>query len=231
LAPLAYQQLKAALNHGEQREGIRRIVSRILQHFWFKCFGTMGFTLTFFAAYIYLLKNPATTVTTMPITEIDQFVTFAPMALPIYLTLWLYVSLPPMLMQTRREILNYGVWIGSLCLGGLAIFYIWPTAVPPANIDWAKYPGVDFLKGVDAAGNACPSLHVAAAVFSAFWINRLLPSVGLGRRSRLFITLWCAAIAYSTLATKQHVAVDVIAGGALGVVFAWFSRVSKEGVS
>ena len=226
LVPLAYQQLRTVLNHSEERGG-GRIVPRILLHFWFKCFGTMGFTLVFFGAYIYLLKNPAVPVTTMPITEIDRLVTFEPLALPVYLTLWMYVSLPPMLMQTRREIMTYGVWIGSLCFVGLGIFYLWPTAVPPANIDWAKYPGVDFLKGIDAAGNACPSLHVAAAVFSAFWINWLLPSVGLGRRSRLLIILWCAAIAYSTLATKQHVAVDVVAGGVLGVIFAWLSRASK----
>jgi membrane-associated phospholipid phosphatase len=227
LAPSAYQELRTALSRSEQQERIR-IVPRIMVHFWFKCFGTMGFTLAFFGAYIYLLKNPAVPVTTMPITAIDRFVTFEPLALPIYLTLWLYVSLPPMLMQTRRELIEYGVWIGSLCLVGLGIFYLWPTAVPPANIDWAKYPGVAFLKGVDAAGNACPSLHVAASVFSAFWINWLLPSAGLGRWSRLLITLWCAAIVYSTLATKQHVAVDVIAGGVLGVMFALLSRVSKR---
>lgn len=226
LAPSAYYQLRTILSHSEKR-GRSRIFERIMTHFWFKCLGTMGFTAAFFGVYIYLLKNPVLPVTTMPITEFDRIVSFEPLALPIYLSLWLYVSLPPMLMHTRRELIEYGLWIGSLCLTGLVIFYLWPTAVPPANIDWARYPGVAFLKGVDAAGNACPSLHVAAAVFSAFWINWLLPSVGLGRRSQLMMTLWCVAIVYSTLATKQHVAVDVFAGGVLGCVFAWLSRVKN----
>src|SRR5206468_1754507 len=59
------------------------------------------------------------------------------------------------------------VW---LCYGrgrdlpaGLIIFYFWPTVVPAANIDWAAYPEVDFLKSMDASGNACLSLHVATA--------------------------------------------------------------------
>ena len=54
-----------------------------------------------------------------------------------------------------------------MCITALIIFYIWPTAVPVANIDWSHYPNVDFLKKVDASGNACPSLHVATAIFSA----------------------------------------------------------------
>jgi membrane-associated phospholipid phosphatase len=111
-----------------------------------------------------------------------------------------------------------------LCLFALAIFYFLPNAVPPANIDWAQYPGMAFLKDVDAAGNACPSLHVATAVFSGFWMHWLLPKVGLDRRARWLSALWCLAIAYSTLATKQHVALDVFAGATLGTLFAWYSK-------
>lgn len=206
------------------QHGWRRILSTIKMHLWLKCFGTMGFTLSFFSAYIYLLNNPAGEVVIMPVTVVDRLVGFEPLALPIYLSLWVYVSLPPMLMLTRREIFEYGGWIGGLCLVALGIFYFWPSAVPPANIDWARYPGVAFLKGVDAAGNACPSLHVATAVFSAFWLHWRLPSAGLGRGAQLLSACWCVAIAYSAMATKQHVWVDVIAGAALGVAFAWCSR-------
>ena len=69
---------------------------------------------------------------------------------------------------------------------------------------------------------------MATAVFSAFWLHWLLPTVGLGRGARLFSVLWCVAIAYSTMATKQHVAVDVIAGAALGVALAWLSRTKMD---
>ncbi|MHB8623353.1 MAG: phosphatase PAP2 family protein [Sulfuricaulis sp.] len=204
---------------------VRAKLSRIIFiHFWFKCLGTISFTSAFFMVYLYLLKNPAVPVTTMPTSVVDDFIRFEPWALPFYLSLWVYVSLPPMLMPTRREIISYGVWIGGLSLAALSIFYFWPSAVPPAHIDWAQYPGMAFLKGIDASGNACPSLHVATAVFSCYWLHWQLRALGLGRKMRLLNIAWCAAITYSTLATKQHVAIDVVTGVLLGIAVAWFSR-------
>ena len=195
-------------------------VSRIRRHFWFKCFGTTAFTSCFFAAYLHLLKNPAGAVTTVPLTWLDHWIAFEPLALPVYLSLWAYVSLPAAMMLERAQVVDYGIRIGALCLAGLAVFYVWPNAVPPANIDWARYPGMAFLKGVDAAGNACPSLHVATAVFAAFWLHWMVPSLGFGSRARWINAAWCAAIVYSTMATKQHVAIDVLVGSIFGIAAA-----------
>ena len=150
-------------NHHPVDTAPQSLASIALAHFWFKFLGTSGFMAVFFVFYLYLLKNTAYPVSIMPITALDRMVTFQPMALSIYASLWLYVSLPVMLMQTRRDIVRYGLWIGSLCVTALTIFYFFPTAVPPAEIDWAVYPGTAFLKGVDAAGNACPSWQVGTA--------------------------------------------------------------------
>jgi len=207
---------------------LRDLKRTVLAHFWFKTFGTSGFTTLFFVAYIYLLRHPASPVTIMPVTWLDGAIGFQPAALPVYLSLWLYVSLPPVLMQTRREITQYGVRIGALCLAGLALFYLWPNAVPAAQIDWSRYPGVALLKGVDAAGNACPSLHVATSVFSAIWFHYRFRHLGYGRAVQLANILWCVAIAYSTLATKQHVAVDVLAGTVLAFIMAWLTRLQAH---
>lgn len=200
------------------------LLQRVRHHFWFKCLGTSAYTLVFFVGYIYLLKHPQGPVTEIPITALDRLVGFTPWSLPIYLSLWVYVSLPPALMLTRAEIIDYGWRMGSLCVLGLALFFVWPSAVPAAHIDWALYPGVAFLKGVDAAGNACPSLHVATAVFSACWLHWMSPAAGLGVGFRRVNWLWCAAIAYSTMATKQHVAIDVVLGALLGGTMAWITR-------
>jgi membrane-associated phospholipid phosphatase len=198
--------------------GIRSVVTA---HFWFKSLGTMGFTFVFFAAYLFLLKHPAFPVTLIPATALDRLIGVQPLALPLYLSLWVYLSLPPLLMTTRLAVTEYGTWIGALCLTALAIFYFWPSAVPPADIDWARYPGMAFLKGVDAAGNACPSLHVATAVFAGFWLNQQLRAYGLGSKLRALNLLWCTGIVYSTMATKQHMALDVAGGIGLALVFAW----------
>ena len=179
----------------------------------------MLFLLVFFAGYIYLLHHPFFPVTEMPLTLLDHLIGFQPRALFLYVSLWVYVSLPPSLQATRAELFYYGWAVGALCVVGLACFLLWPTAVPAANIDWERAAGFSILKGVDAAGNACPSLHVATAVFSAVWLNRQLLEVDAPRYVRLCNWAWCAGIAYSTLATKQHVAVDLYAGAALG----WFA--------
>jgi membrane-associated phospholipid phosphatase len=211
------------LNAGNDDQ-VNDLFSTVKAVLWFKCLGTMAFISLFFGAYFYLLKNPISPVTTMPLTLADSLIGFEPLALPVYLSLWVYVSLPPLLMRTRRAIIEYGVWIGGMCIFALLIYYFFPNAVPPSHIDWAQYPGVAFLKEIDVAGNACPSLHVATAVFSGFWMHWLLPQVRLNSGTRLINGLWCVAIVYSTMATKQHVAVDVLAGTALGALFAWYSR-------
>lgn len=198
-----------------------KVPSIALMHFWFKCLGTMGFTLIFFSAYIFLLKHPAYPLTIMPVTALDRIIGVEPLALPFYLTLWIYVSLPPMLMTTRREIIEYGIWIGSMCIVALSIFYFFPSAVPANDIDWGRYPGMSMLKGVDASGNACPSLHVATAAFSFFWLHQRLRMAGLGMFTQLLSAIWCAAIIYSTMATKQHMAIDVVAGIGLAILFVW----------
>jgi membrane-associated phospholipid phosphatase len=200
---------------------LRRCGSR-LRVFWVpKMLGTtLGMT-GFFVAYFWVLSHPHGAVTMMPLTFIDRLIAFQPASLPLYLSLWIYVSLAPALVIDGRELLSYGVAAAALSVLGLGIFILWPTAVPPADVDWSLHPAFAFLKATDASGNACPSLHVAFAVFTAIWFARLLRETGARRRARVLNWLWCGGILYSTVATRQHVSLDVIAGAALGAAVAW----------
>lgn len=200
-----------------------QIAAVIPMQIYLKSIGTTLFIGLFFGAYFYLLKTPSYPTTVMPFTFLDRLIGFQPLALPMYLSLWVYVSLPPALLATRRELYGYGMAMAGTCLAGLIVFYLWPTAVPAAHIDWALYPDVDFLKSMDASGNACPSLHVATAVFSGIWLHHLLRRFGAPPWILIFNWTWCIGIVYSTLATRQHVAVDVLAGLALGVLGAYLS--------
>lgn len=182
-----------------------------------KAIGTTVFITVFMLIYLQLLKAPWVPVTEMPLLWFDHAIGFQPHALPVYLTLWLYVSLPPALLTSLPELKHYVVSIATVCLIGLACFLFWPTAIPPPMVDWSSYPGVAFLRDLDVAGNACPSLHVATATFSALWIDRRLRELGAGGSVRWANWLWCLAIAWSTMAIKQHVMLDVLAGFALGL--------------
>jgi membrane-associated phospholipid phosphatase len=180
---------------------------------------TLGMTV-FFIAYFRLLQHPLYPVTIMPLTAVDRLIGFWPESLPLYFSLWFYVSLVPALMIDRRELVSYGLAALGISVVGLATFLFWPTAVPPLEVDWSQHPGFAFLKSVDATGNACPSLHVAFAVFTAVWFDRLIRQMGMGRPFRALNGLWCTGILYSTLATRQHVSLDVLAGAALGATVA-----------
>ncbi len=196
---------------------------RLAYLWWFKALGTTAFMTAFFAAYLHLLHFPVYPVTVMPLTAIDRAVGFQPWALAAYATLWIYVALPPALAPTLPRLFSYGWHIGALCVAGIVVFVFWPTAVPPADVDWGRYPGYALLKGIDAGGNACPSLHVATALYSAIWLAAELRAMAAPGWLRTLSWLWCALIVFSTLATKQHVSIDVAAGTALALLAAALS--------
>jgi hypothetical protein len=195
------------------------LVARSRARFWLKVTGITAYMWLFFEGYFHLLRHPTGPVVVMPLTWVDHWVGFQPWALWPYLSLWLYVSLPPGLLRSTRELLHYGVWVGALLVAGLACFWWWPTAVPHVPVETA-YPGFALLRGVDAAGNACPSLHVAVATFSAAWLHRLLCDMRAPGWMRGLNAAWVLAIVWSTLAVKQHVWWDVLGGLALALLFA-----------
>jgi membrane-associated phospholipid phosphatase len=195
---------------------------RIRHFLWLKAIGISLFCWVFFIAYFHLLRHPQTAPLQMPLTALDHAIGFNPLALGPYLSLWFYVGLPVVLQPNLRHAIAYGAWAGALCLAGLACFYFVPTAIPPLlqGVDVAAHPGFSMLQGVDAAGNACPSLHVATALFSAWWVDWLLRELSAPAWPRVLNGVWLVLICYSTLAVKQHVAIDVLAGLVLGAVFA-----------
>jgi hypothetical protein len=187
---------------------------------WLKSVGTMAWIATFFYGYFWVLRNPIAEVTVMPLTPLDHWFPFRPEALALYVSLWVYVSLPPALVRTFHELLSIGIATAVMSVIGLAIFLLWPTSVPVFPVDTPQNAALSLLRGVDLSANACPSLHVAFAVYSGVWMARLLREVNSPRAARVVSWLWCLGIVYSTLATRQHVVLDVVAGAILGVAVA-----------
>ncbi|MEC5384181.1 phosphatase PAP2 family protein [Uliginosibacterium sp. H3] len=183
-----------------------------------KGLGLTAFLTIFFIIYLWLLKNPAFAVTVMPVTALDRAIPFQPESLLLYVSLWVYIGFPAAFFGSRKGLIGYGFAACALCLIGLGCFYLWPTAIARPDIDWSRYPGFTFLQNIDAAGNACPSMHVASALFSAIWLDRQLRVMRTGMGLRVASALWCLGIIYSTLATKQHVALDALGGIVLALL-------------
>lgn len=202
--------------HSAAKRMTHEVAARLRALWLPKALGLAVGITAFFAAYFQLLNQPAFPVTIMPLTAVDRWVGFQPAALPLYASLWVYVPLAFVLLRERRELAFAGAMAALLSVIGLGIFFFWPTAVPALPHDWSAYPAFAFLKSVDASGNACPSLHVAFAVFTALHLGRILRALSAPRGAHVVNWLWCTGIAYSTLATAQHVFVDVLAGVVLG---------------
>lgn len=185
-----------------------------------KAFSTMLGMAAFFPAYFWVLHHPFFPITSMPLSGIDSLIAFEPAAFPLYGSLWVYVALGPALTKNTRDLTAYIAAATALSLVSMGIYILWPTAVPAFAIDWARHPSIMFLKDADMASNACPSLHVAFAVFTAIWLERCLRELKVPVVPRLLNVLWCLGILYSTIAIRQHVALDVLGGAVLGVLVA-----------
>ena len=205
---------------GFQRRWNVELGARARRGFSLTVTGTALLTGLFFIGYFYVMRHPAHIPTLMPRTQLDLMIPFQPQALPAYVSLWIYIGFGPGLQRTYAALSVYALWMIGLCVSGLVIFYFWPTQVPPLTVDAAGHNGgFAMLRRIDEAGNACPSMHVAVAIFTAVRVDEVLRSTGAPRLLRLLNGAWFLLIAYSTLAIKQHVVLDVAAGALLGLIF------------
>jgi membrane-associated phospholipid phosphatase len=201
---------------------------RILRLWFIKATGTALFLFVFFQLYFALLRFPSSSIFEMPTTWIDDSIAFWPPAFYVYASLWLYTALVPALQPSFKALVIYGFGIGSVCIAGLAIFYYFPTKVPFNAVEISTETSLAILRKIDMSGNACPSLHVATAIFTAICLHRILVAIASPRWMQVASWIWCAFIVYSTMGIKQHVFWDVAAGLALGAIFGFiYVQVTK----
>lgn len=190
---------------------------------WLKATGTTVSMVLFFQAYFFLLHQPARAVFTMPSTAIDQAIAFSAPWVLVYFSLWVYVSLPGALQCNGRNLFWHAMGFFALCLTGLLFYYFFPTTLEQPTLDWSAMPVGKVLQTWDQAGNVFPSMHVASALFACLWLRHELRRIQAPQWLHAANMLWCGAIVYSTLAIKQHVVLDVVAGLALGAAAGWAS--------
>ena len=123
--------------------------------------------------YRHLLNHPLFPVTEMPLTALDHLVGFWPPALFLYVSLWLYVSIPPALLRSLRELLDYALAIGGVCLVGLALFPAVAHRGAPARLR----PGR--LSGIPRPGRG--SMRRATPARRSTWRPRCSPRSGSTR--------------------------------------------------
>jgi hypothetical protein len=217
---LPYQQsVQAAGPPGARARWATELGMRVRARFVPTLLGTTVFVALFFVGYFYVQRHPAYTPAMMPVTALDLMIPVQPYALLAYVSLWIYIGFGPGLQRTFSEFAVYSLWLIALCVSGLVIFYFWPTQTPPLPLAARSLSAFTMLHRLDQASNACPSMHVAVAIFTFGHVAEVLRSTRSPHWLHALNAAWFVAIAYSTLAVKQHVALDVAAGALLGLVF------------
>lgn len=171
----------------------------------------------------YTIPNKHYTRTPMllTMTGLDQAVPFIPHFI------WIYVTEIPMfivayfLCQNMKNANKYLYSFFFLQVVSGTIFWFWPTIYPrelfplPETLDSATFAVFTKMRELDAPTNCLPSLHVSSVYLSSFIY------LDDQRRKFPFFVIWATLIAISTLPTKQHYIVDVVAGLALGIFTYW----------
>jgi membrane-associated phospholipid phosphatase len=140
-------------------------------------------------------------------------------------TIWIYASAHLLVVATFWSTrapgarTRFGIVFAVIIPICVLVHWAWPIRFPrelyPLEGGGAGVAFLRWLRDVDRASSAFPSLHVAMVVVSA------LQAARERMRWAPAIALWAAAVSVSTMTTKQHYAVDVAAGVALALAVDW----------
>jgi len=176
------------------------------------------------AAVLYLTSNHLhlSPPQYLPFTWIDESAPFIPLSVWIYISEYVYFIFVYFAIRDNVTLNKYLYSITTLQVVSVAIFWLWPTTYPRMNfpvgpeVDWMTRLTFEILRTADTPANCCPSLHVSSVYLSSLV---LLDDEEPGKFRAFFV--WGTLIAMSTLTTKQHYFVDVVAGLLMAVTCYW----------
>jgi membrane-associated phospholipid phosphatase len=167
----------------------------------------------------------------LPELALDRALPLVPVWALVYGALYLFLILLPILVVRQDELVRRTIYAYLLIWITAYVFFfiLYPTAAPrPLRVVGEGFAvwGLRALYSSDPPYNCFPSLHVAHSFVSA------LASYRVNRGLGIFATICAALVALSTLFTKQHYVVDVLAGVVLAFIayVTFLARHSRDGI-
>lgn len=151
-------------------------------------------------------------------------------AIPVYFPgIWIYYSYYLLLglvglTVEKKLFIQYLYTVGWVTAVSHAFFLFMPNGVLRTDIHFQTAPVYyQLLANIDLPRNAMPSLHASLSVVAAIAMqfSQVFP-----KWSKPLIWLWVLTIFWSTIAIRQHVILDLIAGSIIAATVWW--RVSKS---
>lgn len=158
----------------------------------------------------------------------ERHIPFVSETVFVYVTVYPLFLLPLLLLEDPKELAAYDI----AQVAGLTVSYVtyivFPVSFPRESVEIVNFSTfvVSILHSADPAWNCFPSTHCTTCSIAAVALWRYDTRLGI------WAILSTFAICLSTLFTKQHYVVDVVAGVGIGLVFyctaiAVISRVEK----
>jgi membrane-associated phospholipid phosphatase len=194
-----------------------RPVSRVLAQWRLKALLTAGLLLGYCVPYFVLQRVTFFPVRTFAPSPLDRAVAFAPAWVFAYQSLYLFMPIMPWLAASRDQLARYARGLVAMSLAAFLVFILYPVAGPrPQDLSASSDVNTAFrlLLRVDTPLNSFPSMHAGMTAYSLLFGLALLRGAPWPARAAYGVAAgaWGLAILYSTLATKQHFAIDLPAG-------------------
>lgn len=182
----------------------------------------LGLAIGICVPYFLLQRIALFPTRSVPVTPLDAWIPFEPTWVWVYGSIALLVPLAPLLAIRPEDLVRYARGLALLCVTCFAIFLVAPV-LGPRPPESPPHPVYSGLVAIDRAFNSMPSLHAGLALYSVLFGYRIVRD-DLSPRTRACVWLaaavWSAAILYSTVATRQHWALDLPPG----MLIAWLAH-------
>lgn len=166
------------------------------------------FLVFFGIGYGFTNRFPVFTPKLLPLTNVDHFFGFQPWTIWIYVSDYLLVFLPIILISEvvfMKQLIK--AYLVNLAIH-FPVFFFFPTTMLRPELNGGAMSEIIFrwVRFIDAPVNCFPSQHVSLCFIVAlgFWNYQ--------RKMSLIFILWAVFISISTMTTKQHYFIDVIGG-------------------
>ena len=158
----------------------------------------------------------------LPLTAIDRAIPFDPAWIIPYLSMYVFLIIPPALSITVEQIRRYLIGMAIMFAVAALCFFFCPVIYDRPPLPAVAPPLYRLIVSMDQPINCIPSLHAGMTVFAMLFAHRILAHEPTRVRRTLLALgwTWTLLILYGTLATKQHYFLDLPAGALL----AWASH-------
>jgi membrane-associated phospholipid phosphatase len=173
--------------------------------------------------YIFIAQMTPGRAVHVPELAFDRALPLQPAWAIVYGTLYLFLIVLPVFVVRQEEHIRRTVFAYlTIWITAYVTFLTYPTIAPrPTEVIGKGFMvwGLRFLYDADPPYNCFPSLHVAHSFVSALTCYRVHRGVGIAA------AICASLVGLSTLFTKQHYILDVIAGVLLAsIAYTFFLR-------